>query len=395
MLALRTIMRGAGMIFLYIGLVVVSSGLFLIAGTALLGKAIYGGGTWRGTTAYSLIAGVSAAVALLTSSGIDLDPDRAAYSIQELYLPITYEGEAIRSETEYSLEDLIGKFRNELTYSDMEEIHINEIIQYDHSDTKEEVLFGGIGGSLINIPGGSVINDPKLPLPGKGPVVSGEIPDAPLPPLAIETFFPSGSSSNTSGASGGKFGNAARLSYKVPETMRYGKAARAELVLMPDSLGLDLTAIFSKASEGVASPPELVQLADRMRATLSGVDFEISPVGEELVTVTVDKPHRWDWWVKPKSFGANKVLDLKLYVIGYDTLLAKEKAPAQVESYTKEISVSVSWLSWVIFKADELAPLLKYGLGAAVIGVFTAGGAWVRRQISKPEEKVFGFQAGR
>lgn len=102
-----------------------------------------------------------------------------------------------------------------------------------------------------------------------------------------------------------------------------------------------------------------------MRATLSGPEFEVKAIDQEIQLVSSSERTTWSWDITPLSAGKNLALHLRLEAV----LPADLGPPKTITTLDRELTVEVTW--WWLFDHyfEKYWKWLLGGLGTAISGL--------------------------
>jgi hypothetical protein len=162
------------------------------------------------------------------------------------------------------------------------------------------------------------------------------------------------------------------LAYNTPERMKTGTSARITARIGSDRISLPALESGMPAGQGTRTETEATPVSARMKMTLKGADFEITPLSSEEQIVGGDLPTEWEWDVVPKHAGT-----LRLHLAAIVELKNLSRDYATVD---KEIAVQVDLVDAVSKFAAANAVWILGTLGAGVTGLWAW---WKRRRKSK------------
>lgn len=161
------------------------------------------------------------------------------------------------------------------------------------------------------------------------------------------------------------------IAFNVPSRMEIDKTESVRLLLSLSESVEDLQKELQKQTQE-AIERHRVQIAPRMEAHLTGLNFEISASRPEVQAIDPHQPSEWQWDVKPKR-GGTQQLHLELNAIL--SVDGGNATASEVRSYEKTIYVHVSSVRWVIdFLRDNWIWL------AGTIGAILTLVRWLNRR---------------
>jgi len=130
------------------------------------------------------------------------------------------------------------------------------------------------------------------------------------------------------------------IAYNRPTKMNLEETVNIRLVLSPSMSVQDLQSLLQshlKSHETIAG--HQVKIASQMKAHLTGSNFSINQVTDEIQPVSLSIPTTWQWQVTPKKEGTH-LLQLTLSVIIF---LSDERLPPRaIKTFEDTIEVEVS-----------------------------------------------------
>lgn len=172
----------------------------------------------------------------------------------------------------------------------------------------------------------------------------------------------------------------AELAFNEPKQVKWGKWTTIELALVPEEAGQSASKMLSDNLEGNATTVATVYY-NKMRAVLSGPEFEIDPVGSQDRRILEDQPTSWSWQIKPKSYGDSKLLRLDVYAL----VDGRDEPPFLVETFQATMRVNITLKDRALESAKQMGVFW-----AAVSGLVLAlisGAAYIWRKLRPPPEK--------
>jgi len=163
--------------------------------------------------------------------------------------------------------------------------------------------------------------------------------------------------------------SSASYAFNPPSPIKVAKPVTMHFWLDPSTTTAQLSEALKQAVPRDAARVEsgVTTWSPRMRATLSGPEFEIKPVpeGSEEQPVSPTQRTTWSWDVTPLVPGDNLVLHLRLQVV----LPPEISPPKTITTLDKEIKVEVTW--WWLFDNffEKYWKWLFGGLGTAISGM--------------------------
>ncbi len=171
----------------------------------------------------------------------------------------------------------------------------------------------------------------------------------------------------------------ASYAFNVPSPIKVAKPVTVHFWLDPrvssQQLAADLASALRATQPGDTVESGVVKVSSKMRATLKGDDFTITPVTEEVQPISAVERTHWAWEVTPKRPGHKLPLYLSL-----DIVLPQELAGRGVIAppLDKRIDVEVTWWWLLDTYWEKYWQWLLGGLGTAFASVVAWW--WKRRQ---------------
>lgn len=146
-----------------------------------------------------------------------------------------------------------------------------------------------------------------------------------------------------------------RIAFNTPDTMYSGETVIIELKIT-DNLLEEL-----KIEEEGKITTKTIDIHDSMKAILTGVNFDIEPLTEEIQIVPEDKVITWKWGVTPTRSGKQRLF-LYIYAI---FLIDAVNEPLYLNSFNYEIKVKVK-------RRERLKKIFSwFFLNGVITGVIT------------------------
>jgi hypothetical protein len=150
--------------------------------------------------------------------------------------------------------------------------------------------------------------------------------------------------------------------------MRTGNTAHIVARIATDRISVQALESGMTGGPETKTETEATPISTRMKMTLGGADFEITPLSSEEQIVGGDTPTEWEWDVIPKHAGK-----LRLHLAAIVELKNLSRDFATVD---REIAVQVDPVDAVTKFAEKNAAWVLGSLGAGVTGLW----AWWRRR---------------
>jgi hypothetical protein len=159
----------------------------------------------------------------------------------------------------------------------------------------------------------------------------------------------------------------------APSTAEEGMPFRALLRVSKGEMSELMAGLKADVPGNRPDPVGAVSLSPVMTASISGVDFEISPSEPQTQAINLDGDTTWEWDVKAKRSGTLTL------VFRLSTVIVKDGqvAPRTVKSYRKSVDVKVSPASVVEQHSGTIASTLAT-IVAALLAVWLT--VWLQRR---------------
>ncbi|MEL6258215.1 MAG: hypothetical protein AAFQ67_04050 [Pseudomonadota bacterium] len=166
----------------------------------------------------------------------------------------------------------------------------------------------------------------------------------------------------SAGATGAQSFVTAPIAYEAPSQVVYGQKFQV-------TLSVNATGQESAASDlpNVADVVEAeAQVTGQLKATLSGLGFDIVPVTPEEQALSPVAASIWRWTVRGEALG-EQTLTLDLFAV-------TGEGPARVRTFSGPVVVEVDRIRQAMTFAEEVNPLAMVlgGIGSAFAGLFGA-----------------------
>lgn len=127
----------------------------------------------------------------------------------------------------------------------------------------------------------------------------------------------------------------AEILFNVPEKMDTGDTAIIQLVLKTDPFQQDYSRYIKHKGK---ITKEEIKISPSMKAILSGENFSIKNISEEIQAVTKNDTTGWQWSIKPLESGPQS---LHLTITAY-VYIKNEKIPRGIKTFDREIIVKIN-----------------------------------------------------
>jgi hypothetical protein len=162
------------------------------------------------------------------------------------------------------------------------------------------------------------------------------------------------------------------LAYNTPEKMKSGSTAHITARIASNKISVQTLESGMPAEQGTKTEIELTPVSTKMRMTLKGADFDITPLSSEEQIVAGDSPTEWEWDVIPKHAGTLRlhlaaIVELKNLSRDFTTVdrdIAVQVDP--VDAVTKFVETNAAWI-----------------LGSIGAGLTALWAWWKKRKTSK------------
>jgi|GEM_PF-4137340 len=165
----------------------------------------------------------------------------------------------------------------------------------------------------------------------------------------------------------------ASYAFNVPSPVKVAKPVTVHFWLDPQAssqqLAADLAKVLRTTQPGDKVEAGEAKVSSKMRATLKGDDFTITPVTEETQPISAVERTTWAWQVTPKRPGHNLPLYLSLNVVLPQELAGRAVIDPPLD---KRIDVEVTWWWLLDTYWEKYWQWLLGGLGTA----FASAVAW-------------------
>jgi hypothetical protein len=163
-----------------------------------------------------------------------------------------------------------------------------------------------------------------------------------------------------------------RLSFNTPKQMQMSKPTRIVLVLARTEIPEEKTpkqvtkAVRKRGgTKGKVAGAENVRAAERMRARLTGQDFEIEALDSEVQPLISKGVTAWKWDVTPTEWGKKS---LHLSVEALVILPPDRDTPVTVRSYDRDITVTVTMKQRLVAYTSSIPVILWVPVILAILG---------------------------
>jgi len=158
------------------------------------------------------------------------------------------------------------------------------------------------------------------------------------------------------------------LAYNTPEKMKTRNTAHIVARIATGRISVQALESGMTGGSGTRTETEATPISTRMKMTLGGADFEITPLSSEEQIVGGDTPTQWEWDVIPKHAGT-----LRLHLAAIVELKNLSRDFATVD---REIAVQVDPVGAVMNFAGKNAVWILGSLGTGITGLW----AWWRKR---------------
>ena len=155
-----------------------------------------------------------------------------------------------------------------------------------------------------------------------------------------------------------EFGN---IAFNTPKTMNIKDKAIIQLVLGLEAEIEELKQMIKIVGEKEGAR---IKVHPRMKAHLSGVEFNIEPADPQIQAVSRNAITKWEWEIKPKSIGRHS-LHLKLFVL---LKIDGESTPREIETFNKVIEVEVTIPQKIILFLEKYLDWLWFAIFIPMAG---------------------------
>lgn len=157
----------------------------------------------------------------------------------------------------------------------------------------------------------------------------------------------------------------ANIAFNTPATMHYDETHPIQLFLDPVRTLEEVKAMVEEQGQVVGAE---IDITPRMQASLKGEGFRIVPISPEIQAVLTNKSSEWRWDVTP-TVKENTTLSLYLSI---NMIMKVDGAETSrmVQSFRREIKVSVTPKGWLDIALDAFGGEWKWLLGTIFIPLF-------------------------
>tara|TARA_Y100000588_G_scaffold374781_1_gene450326 strand:+ start:1173 stop:3179 length:2007 start_codon:yes stop_codon:yes gene_type:complete len=168
----------------------------------------------------------------------------------------------------------------------------------------------------------------------------------------------------------------ANIAFNAPEKVPYGEPSYIQFVLDPN---LDKTEIVKKIREKGHKVTARIKITRTMEVTLTGEDFDITPIAEEKQLIARDDTTEWKWSIVPKKPGKHRVHLVVNAIIVVDGVEMKRS-----KSFDRYIEIEVTgFQSTVLFLQDNWPWLALAFVPLVFIGPVRSSKFWRNRRAAK------------
>jgi len=168
----------------------------------------------------------------------------------------------------------------------------------------------------------------------------------------------------------------ANIAFNAPEKVPYGEPSYIQFVLDPN---LDKTEIVKKIREKGHKVTARIKITRTMEVTLTGEDFDITPIAEEKQLIARDDTTEWTWSIVPKKPGKHRVHLVVNAIIVVDGVEMKRS-----KSFDRYIEIEVTgFQSTVLFLQDNWPWLALAFVPLVFIGPVRSSKFWRNRRAAK------------
>ena len=145
----------------------------------------------------------------------------------------------------------------------------------------------------------------------------------------------------------------ANIAFNAPEKVPYGEPSYIQFVLDPN---LDKTEIVKKIREKGHKVTARIKITRTMEVTLTGEEFQITPIAEEEQMIALDDTTEWKWSILPKEPGKHRVHLVVNAIIRVDGVEMKRS-----KSFDRTIEIEVTGIQQTVIFMQENWPWLALG----------------------------------
>lgn len=162
------------------------------------------------------------------------------------------------------------------------------------------------------------------------------------------------------------------LAYSTPEKMKSGHTAHVTARIGSGKVSVQTLESGLPTDQGAQTGIAVTPVSTKMKVTLKGADFDITPLSSEEQIVAGDTPTQWEWDVVPKHSGK-----LRLHLAA---IVELNNLSRDFTTVDREITVQVDPVDMAETFAEKNLIWILGTLGTAIVG----GWAWWKRR-KKPE----------
>ena len=140
------------------------------------------------------------------------------------------------------------------------------------------------------------------------------------------------------------------LAYSTPDKMKSGETAHVVARIAGDTVSIDTLKSNLPTDPGAKIAVAATPVSTKMKMTLKGADFDITPLSSEEQIVAGDTPTQWEWDIIPKHSGTLRLhlaAVVEINDIAKDFTTVDRDIPVQVDpvdEVTGFISRNWQWL---------------------------------------------------
>lgn len=158
------------------------------------------------------------------------------------------------------------------------------------------------------------------------------------------------------------------LAYNTPQTMKSGSTARVTARIGASNISLQTLEAGMPNDQGTTTQTAVTPVSTKMKMTLKGADFDITPLSSEEQIVGGDTPTEWQWDIVPKHAGT-----LRLHLAA---IVELRNLSRDFTAIDRDITVRVDPIGALTNFAAANAVWLLTTLGAGFAGLW----AWLKKR---------------
>jgi hypothetical protein len=141
------------------------------------------------------------------------------------------------------------------------------------------------------------------------------------------------------------------LAYNTPEKMKTGNTAHITARIASDKISVQALESGMPSEGGTTTEIEVTPVSTKMRMTLKGADFDITPLSSEEQIIGGDAPTEWEWDVVPKHAGTLQLhlaATVELRNLSRDFTTVDREIAVQVDPVDAVTKFAVTNAVWIL-----------------------------------------------